>query len=348
MNDRVFKVFDAKLMQRARDFFTGGAAVRRVPVNIEVTVAEGQPLKIKMEDNEGFSSEAATNFIAEKALKRPLTEETISKQMDRLGTTIFAIDQLKCSIQGEVMVPVSEMNDARRRAAEGLEEARLTRFERFPLNSVSVRELLPQKSAVTAKTPKLLVNVDSIPKVEAALQAGADAILFGGETFQHRAISDDEYRQAAEMTHSKGKKVIFNTPRLVKEWQTTGIRKSLALFQEIKPDGVGIANLGTLFLARELTDLSLYGDYSLNVYNSVAAHFFDQHGLSGVTLSPELTMEQVAEIAGHSQLELTCLVHGYLTLMVSEYCVLGSFLGDLHTGKCKGVCTHGNYWLKDR
>ncbi|MCE5287520.1 MAG: DUF3656 domain-containing protein, partial [Pelosinus sp.] len=348
VNDRVFKVFDARLMQRARAFFTGGAAVRRVPVSIKVTVAEGKPLIIKMQDNEGFSAEAATNFIAEKAVKRPLTEETIKKQMDRLGTTIFEMAELKCTIAGEVMVPVSEMNDARRRAVEGLEVARLSRFKRPLGESVSVRELLPKKSVIKAKIPQLMVNVDSLEKVEAALKAGADVILFGGETFQHRAIADDEYRRVAELVHSKSKKVIFNTPRLIKEWQIASFRKSLALFQELRPDGVSIANLGTISLAKELIDLPLYGDYSLNVYNSVAVDFFAQQGFAGITLSPELTLGQVAEIAGHSQLELTCLVHGYLTLMISEYCVLGSFLGDLHTGRCKEACSGGTYWLKDR
>jgi putative protease len=246
------------------------------------------------------------------------------------------------------MVPVSEMNEARRQAAEGLEEARLARFKRQPMKSANVREFMPRKVDIKLNKPNLVVNVDSVSKAETALKAGADIVLFGGETFQHRSIADDEYRQVVDLARAKGKKVILSTPRLVKEWQTATVRRNLALYQELRPDGVMIANLGALLLAKELVDLPLYGDYSLNVYNSVAASFFGKQGLSGVTLSPELTLGQVEEISAHSRLELTAIVHGHLALMVSEYCVLGSFLGDLHTGKCRGACEQGRFWLKDR
>ena len=34
--------------------------------------------------------------------------------------------------------------------------------------------------------------------------------------------------------------------------------------------------------------------------------------------------------------------------MVSEYCMIGSYLGELHTGKCNQACLRGEYQLKDR
>ena len=64
------------------------------------------------------------------ALKRPLTEETIKKQIDRMGTTVFALRKLTCNIIGEVMVPMSEINEARRKAVEELEKARMIKFVR--------------------------------------------------------------------------------------------------------------------------------------------------------------------------------------------------------------------------
>ncbi len=351
VNDRVFKVFDAGLMEKARRFFTGAAVVRRIPVNVAVQVAEGQPLVITMQDRDGFSGRAATRFLAERALKRPLTQETVAKQIERLGNTVFELRQLTCHINSEVMVPVSEINDARRRAVEELETARLSRFARPALTtcSVSVKDFLPEKSEKKNKTmPQLVVNTDTAEKVQTALENGADIIMFGGESFAHHQVTHEEYRRVVQMARECGKKIILNTPRLVKEWQMTQIQAELQLFQQLAPDSVSVANLGLVHLARNYIDIPLHGDYPLNTYNGAAINFFAGQGIASLTLSPELSLTQVEQLSGRYDISLECLVHGYLTLMVSEYCVIGSYLGQLHKRHCPNACLRGEYWLKDR
>ncbi|CUH96201.1 hypothetical protein P22_2290 [Propionispora sp. 2/2-37] len=348
-NDRVFKVFDARLMEYARKFFAGVAPVRRIPVKVLVEVAVGEPLRICIEDTDGYTGQAATHFIAEKARNRPLTAETISRQIERMGNTVFAVQSLNCQIQGEVMVPVSEINDARRRAIDGLEQARLDRFIRSREKSVVLPRIAgPVIREKKRMMPQLTVHVDSVEKVKQALDHGADVILFGGETMNHRMIPTDEYRKVVDMVRTKEKKIILSTPRLVKEWQVDKIKKELTLFGQLTPDAVAVSNLGVLHMARELTDIPLHGDYPLNIYNWAAIKFLQEQGLDSITLSPELNFSQVEEIVSLSTLPVECLVHGYLTLMISEYCMLGSFLGNLHAGSCSQACLKGTYWLKDR
>jgi putative protease len=53
-------------------------------------------------------------------------------------------------------------------------------------------------------------------------------------------------------------------------------------------------------------------------------------------------------LAKESDLPLSAIVHGRLELMVSEYCVTGSFLGNVGEGVCSHPCTQGRYALKDR
>lgn len=351
VNDRVFKVFDAGLMERARGFFSGPDAVRRVPVHIQVAVREGQPLTITMQDAEGFSGTAATGFLAQKAIKRPLTNETIAKQIERLGTTIFSMNHLECEIDGEVMVPVSEMNDARRRAVEELEKARLARYERPPLpeKRYTANDFIPyNKSRQPLVAPELAVNVDTIDKVKMSISSGADVIMFGGESFKHQVITHEDYREAVKVVREAGKKIILSTPRIAKQWQITGVSKELELFEDLKPDAVSISNLGVLQLAKQLLTVPLHGDYPLNIYNDISLQFFAEQGMSSVTVSPELNCSQITELNHDGKMVLECLVHGYLTLMVSEYCMMGSYLGGLHTGKCNQACLRGEYRLNDR
>lgn len=353
INDRVFKVFDAGLMERARAFFTEPNAVKRVPIDISVSVSEGQPMEIRLQDADGFQGHAITSFVTQKAIKRPLTPEIIAKQVERLGSTIFSVNTLECNINGEVMVPISEINDLRRRGVEDLEKARLAPFKReyVPAKKYVVRDFISpnmklDKSGTTQ--PLLVVNVDTLDKVKVCLQQGADIIMFGGESFNHKVINYDMYSQAVAMVRDQGKNIIINTPRIVKQWQMEGLKNELTLFQELQPDAIGISNLGVLHIAKLLTNLPIHGDYPLNIYNDVSVAFLVEQGISSVTISPELNFSQIEELSGNQHVALECLAHGYVTLMVSEYCTVGSYLGHLHTGKCNQACLNGEYWLKDR
>ncbi|MDF2570494.1 MAG: Peptidase family [Sporomusa sp.] len=349
-NDRVFKIFDAKLMERARAYFSRAEAVRRIPVNVTVSVEVGKPMVITLQDSDGFTGQAQTAFIAEKALKRPLTADSVAKQIERMGTTIFSLSKLDCSIEGEVMVPISEINDARRRAVEHLEAARLAKFDRAALpKDKSITTLLPQLKTISpGNKPELVVNVDAVDKLKAAVENGADIVMFGGECFGKRVLSPEDYRNAVSYIRQHGRKIVFNTPRLLQQSQMAEIKENISLFNEIKPDAISVGNIGTFHLLKEFTDMPMHGDYPLNIYNSVTAKYFSDLGLASLTLSPELNFSQVEELAAKKLAPMECLVHGYLTLMISDYCMPGSFLGGKDIKNCNQACLRDQYWLKDR
>ncbi len=350
-SDRVFKTFDARLMAKARAFFGRQESLRRIGVYAEITGKIGEPLSITLTDEEGCRGNALTRFICQQARNRPLTEEIIRKQVERLGTTEFSLLELVCYIQGELMVPVSEINDARRRAVEALEQARLERFQRRPASSemIQVKSLFLSALPITKVRPKLVVNVDGVDKVRAALQAGADAILFGGECYGHRGLTADDYEQALQLTRKAGRQIIFNTPRLVKEWQTTALMAQLKLFEDLQPDAVAVGNVGTLYLLQKHTKLAFQGDYPLSTFNKIALDFWAKQKAVAVTLSPELNFGQVERLAASKAVPVECLVHGHMTMMVSEYCITGSYLGGLAgQNECREACLRGTYYLKDR
>ena len=76
----------------------------------------------------------------------------------------------------------------------------------------------------------------------------------------------------------------------------------------------------------------------MNTFNSQSILFWQEQGFSGITLSPELTLQQVTGLVRKSPLPLECLAEGALEMMVSEYCVEGSFLGHLDKGSCSFKC----------
>lgn len=345
-HDRVFKVYDARLMERAKETYASGAPVRRIPVAIAVRAAIGEPLTVTLCDAEGHRGEGRTDFIGEPARKRPLSEEIIRKQVSRLGTSVYEMKSLYCDIAGEVMVPMSEINEARRKAVEALDALRLKEIE--------AREHRPEPKftdRIARPTPKkadFLVAVDTLGKAEAALAAGADGILFGGESYEHRVIAPEEYERAWQMAREAGARIDFNTPRIVHDGQQKHVERLLDAFAAFPPDAVHVHNIAMLALVRRLTDFAIHADYSLISYNKQTLAFLKDYGASGATLSPELTAKEIRQLAKESPLPLTCIVHGRLELMVSNYCVTGSFLGGCGEGPCTQPCTRGHFALKDR
>ena len=345
-HDRVFKVYDRQLMEAAKEKYNAGAPVRRIPITAVVTAAVDQPLTICLSDKAGHTAAAATSFIGETARKRPLTEETIRKQLDRLGTSVYQLDELTVTIEGEVMVPMSEINEARRQAVVQLDELRLAEFQYTP----KVPYQANQASAGPAPRPaKLMVAVDTLAKMKGAIEAGADGILFGGESYHHGAIRLDDYRAAWDMARQTGVRLDFNLPRIIKENHQKAVEDLLtACAKDFPPAAVHVHNIGALALVRRLTSLPIHADYSLIAYNQQTLQFLRDQGVVEATLSPELNMKQIQPLAKNSPLPLTCIVHGRLELMVSEYCVTGSFLGGNDAGPCSQPCLKGKYALKDR
>ena len=347
-HDRVFKVFDASLMERAREFFNTGAPVRRIPVQVRVTAAVGRPLQISMTDADGYAAQADTEFIGEEARKRPLSEETIRKQVARLGSTVYALDELVTEIEGNVMVPVSEINEARRKATESLEAQRLQHFARPALPAYRYRPA-PAGTAQKITAAQIIVSVDTVTKAEAALTAGADGVLFGGESYRHEVITPKQYEAVWKLARNQGRQISYNTPRIINEMWMKSFVQLLESFKAFPPDSVYVHNIAALSLVQQ-AGLPVHVDASLIVYNHASIDFLQELGAKGITLSPELTLQQAGQLAAGSPLPVEAIVAGRLELMVSEYCVTGSFLGGIDQGPCSRPCLRkgARYALKDR
>jgi U32 family peptidase len=116
---------------------------------------------------------------------------------------------------------------------------------------------------------------------------------------------------------------------------------------KLPTDGIMVSDLGTLQVVLTETEQAVYLNYTLNFFNSYGLSYFKNPRIKQITLSPELTFEQIREIRWHQpDIGLECLVQGPLELMVSEYCPMDSVLAD--KGQCRKVCRQNEYFLRDR
>ena len=351
--DRVFKVFDARLTQKVQSWYAKPHARRRVPVTVTVRAAVDQPLVVEFTDREGNVGRAATQFIGQTARNRPLNPDILAEQCNRIGNTAFAIENFSADLKGAVMVPLSEINDARRRAVESLEEARLAPYVRHPVASVDkkITETLfgrTQPNLSSRSRPKLVVKVDSLEKTRLALLAGADCINISGEHFRGVQWTKEKYREAMDLVHHSGREMIFSLPRIIRETCQEKGSEKLNWFWEMKPDAVSAANIGSLAQALRHPGLDVHADYPLNLFNAQALMALKEMGATAAVLSPELNMGQIERLARTGIIPLECVVHGHLPLMLSEFCLPGSFLSAADTEVCSAACRQTDYFLQDR
>ncbi|MDQ7789007.1 MAG: DUF3656 domain-containing protein [Clostridia bacterium] len=352
--DRAFKVLDAEMVRRARETFSSSREQRRIPLVFSVRVREGAPVELEVQDRADRKVHVRGTVLAVPALNRPLTPEVIAAQMERLGNTPFTADEVRAEIEGEVLVPLGELNALRREALSRLEERRIA--ERLPDSAVvseaeaklaewAGRRKRPAAPALPGKA-QLAVTTTDLDGVKAAADGGADIVYFPGDSLGRATIPRrEEILEAAELCRKWGTALYFSFPRILR---ASEFGKWEALFEAVSGDisGVMVTNLGLLghFSGH---GLKVAADFPLNIFNSETVALLARSGVERVTLSPEMTIEQVRELRKNG-IKLETLVQGAVPMMITEHCVPGSLL-DSENRRCQGVCRKGQrFFLRDR
>ena len=349
VHDRVFKVYDVALMKWAQRSYDE-ALRQRIPLQAELYVAVDKPLSLYLSDDIGSEVRVVTDYIGTPAKNHPMTEELAEKQLNRLGTTAFFLEHLVCRIEGDVMVPVSELNKLRRAAIEAIEEKRIHLIQEHRQHGTSYRPVQHKIVLKDMKEPKraaLMVSVDSMESMQAAVESGADGILYGGENYTGRHLALEDYHAAWCYAKEHQIRIDFNTPRIVRAQEYPAVIRLLENLSGMPPAALHLHHIGIAEEARRLS-VPLHADYSMISYNTRTLDFLHTYGFSEATLSPELNERQMSSMVSKSPVPLTIIAYGRLPLMVSEYCALGSFLGSLDTGTCTRPCHGRSYFLRDR
>lgn len=353
--DRVFKTHDAQLMQQAKASYTSSKEVRKDPLGFTVVAKVGQPLYMKVEDISGNTAEVSSEEVGQQAENKPLTREFLESQLNRLGNTPFALGDLNSSIEGEVMFPLRVINQLRRQVIEDLEYKRSNAWSRSAITEYEFNNRLqrsmgaPEKMNFERQETSVAVNVTEFTALKAAVDAGADIIYFGGESYRSKKpVTLEDVKRASELCSKRGVQLILNSPRILQDDELDRFNK---FFQQALPytSGVLVGNLGLLEQCNYEKEKAIIADFPINIFNRSTAVKLSQLGVHRATLSPEMTMNQVREFTAQSPIPVEAIVQGALPLMVTEYCAMGSLLGGASSNnKCTSPCTKQECGLKDR
>ena len=359
VGDTVYKTREASIVKGALSTFKSQHENLNIPVTVRATVKLGQPVEIVFCDQNRLCGIGKTDFVVEKAERHPLTAEDLLAQVNRLGHTPFTIVGHDFSIDPGVMVPKSELNKARRMAVERLMEVRSRYYAPVRLEPVLsegslVNQFVEAQWPSVKRQDHLLpvsVVVDSWPQLEAALAAGAGLIYLADTNFSQSGENfgtGEQVMTGIQRCLEVGSTGIYLLPSIAKDQELNYYRELLKKLAVVSVP-VAVGDWGMLQVARD-AGVSFTTEPSLNSFNRDTVNFLHFLGANQVCLSPELTLEQVRQVAAGCQIPLEYQVQGALPVMISEHCVPGSLAGGRQPGEdCTRPCRFGQvYGLRDR
>jgi len=409
----VYRTHDKKLMDSLKKESESGALRPKIPVSLTATLTPGKPARFEIKDGDSNAVAVESEYLVEKAEKLPTSKAQIEKQLTKLGNTLFEAAELNVSVEGDIFIPVGQLNELRTKAVLQLENLRISKWKRKALENLQLpapgekkakevegtgkkeeteeiegtgktdnrEEIKETKTQTLPKKPLLSVTAYSFEGLEGALAGGADCIYFGEGLFRKPSTAgntvgntagntagnttgkenkteveeaskteldtgrdpDSVFESAVLKARAAGRKIYFNTPKIVKDSGMEQVEGLLSRAKKFGAAGVLVSNLGTFNLAKE-KKVPCIADSPLNIYNGYTFDLLLQKGAGMAVLSPELTLEELKEVAAYGPAE--CIVHGRLELMESEHCLVGGLLGK-EGGKCSAPCASGNFTLVD-
>jgi len=344
VGDRVWKTDDPALNKTLRQTFARDLQKSTLPVSMVATGAPGSPLRLKVVCG-AVEIEAESAQSLQPARSAPLTAASMRELLGRLGGTQFHPEKIEVILDGALFMAASAINQLRRAAIEAL-AAKIPAY--FPERPTIDQSPAPAKiewplqpmrlSKPTASVqPELVVLCRSLAQLEAALSLGVRTVYADFEDIRR-------YAEAVEIAKSKAE-LFLATPRIQKPGEQ-GFFRSI---ENARPAGVLIRNLGAIGYFQG-KGLRLHGDFSLNVANPLAADFLAEQGLDRLTVSYDLTFEQILALLAFSpgdRFELT--LHQHMPMFHMEHCVFAAFLSDgTDYTNCGRPCDQHRVEVRDR
>ncbi|MEF2248705.1 U32 family peptidase [Paenibacillus sp. IITD108] len=354
VGDRIWKTSDPALDRRLRASFETDKPYRVFPLHVKVSGKAGEPLHTIWTDvNKGTSIEVASELELELAQKRPMDAALLEEQLGRLGGTVFQLEQLEIALEGDVILPIRELNRLRREAVELLagERPKPPVYTKYNVDAFADAQskLSPagkHTAALTGSEAELTVLCRSLEQVEAAVQTDASFIYADFEFIKQFPAAIAAARQA-------GKPIALATPRIHMP-NENGYHANIL---KLQPDAILVRNTGALYYYLRARAAQpdkpfpkLIGDFSLNVANHKAVKLFLEAGLDIVTPSYDLNIQQMVDLLEQSQTShMEVVIHQHLPMFHTEHCVYCTFLSEgTDYTNCGRPCEEHRVSLQDR
>lgn len=191
--------------------------------------------------------------------------------------------------------------------------------------------------------PELLAPAGDREAFLAAVAAGADAIYCGvtGQLNARRragGIAPAELAGLCELAHGHGVRVYVTMNVVVKQAELEDALAAARFVLGAGADALIIQDLGFIAAVRRACpDAEIHVSTQANVHDARGVRLCEKLGAARVTLSRELPLQEIANIAAETSAELEVFSHGAICPSYSGVCMLSSFLRQGRSPN-RGLC----------
>lgn len=245
--------------------------------------------------------------LVNEAKSYPLTYDGVSKSISKFGNTVFALETLNLELDDSINLPVSSLNNLRRKMTNGLlEKIKVTRN----LEYIEPHIRLYNKKNIEEKKIALFTNCKSVTKESC-------------KYFDEIYVDVFSYREASKII-PKNKLGVFLPPVIL----DTEIEWFSDVLSDIKEHGckkVLLSNLSQIQICKENNfDITL--SHRFNIYNQKDIEFFNSLGIKKIVCSSEIGLDRAKRLNNDIS-TLFVIAYGRIPLMTLEKCIIRDILG---------------------
>lgn len=343
-NSPIYRMESKALNDSIAPTFSSEKEFKKLPLDAETRIVEGKPVKLNVRGltgfYEGLEVSITSEFIPEKAINAPLTEEKITSMLSKTGSTQFEFRNIKTELGEGLFIPkVSTINDMRRTALSKLEGMVL---EKYSHNLSPILPELPD-NIKTKTEPKLaiLLNIINLNYNYLNLE-NIDSFYI-----PYRYFISEKYKELLKAISQKFNTYIYMPPVIKDNISKNNLEeniKNIILNFAIK--GAVLSHISQIKIFKDFT-LELIANYNFNIFNTYSANELKEKGLTRFIPSLELNKNELKSLLDKATINTEAIVYGKTPLMTNNYCYLGQ------SNKCYKDCDrkcmlNEKYELKDR
>ena len=283
--------------------------IRRIPLEVNVKAYLDQPLEISFKYKDEEIS-ARSDYILPKAKSKSISKQDLLRNIDKFDKEPFFIKKFECDID-DVFVPLSVINDTRRKAVSLIKE-KIISFEEKNINvridESAIANFLQNKEVSFKEDKRIIIidnNVDiaSIKKID---DFSSYIVFISDNTFNAKHLC----KRIEELKKEHVSHIGINVPLILEESDYKELDKVVEKYPYIY---LLASNIGVLSYIDK--GIKVIASCYLNIISSYAKASYYHLGVSGVMMSLE-TSKNILDINKDTYYYSL----GYNTLMNFAHC----------------------------
>lgn len=194
------------------------------------------------------------------------------------------------------------------------------------------------------KKPELLSPAGNRQCLEAAIEAGCDAVYLGGKVFGARNFAlnfnNEELIDAIKYAHINGVKVYVTVNTLIYDSEVDEFLKYIEFLHKNNVDAIIIQDLGMFDLVRKtFPNLEIHASTQMHIHNLEGALLAKKLGFKRVVIARETSIDDLKRIK-KANIDIEIFIHGALCVSYSGQCLMSSMIGGRsgNRGTCAQCC----------